>query len=80
MSTLFENRDLIRSALLKLEAYEPNGQRLVSIIKSYYYDGLSWQETAHAMGMSRKQVGRDWGFASTWLFDFISSRGDADGP
>ncbi len=79
ISTLLENSDVIKSALLELESIAPNGQRMVSIINSYYYHGLNWKETADALGISRKQVQRDWGFARTWLFDYVKNQGDVDG-
>ncbi|MBU1699745.1 MAG: hypothetical protein KJ970_19280 [Candidatus Eisenbacteria bacterium] len=72
IGTLFDNSEVMRSALSELGKIEPNGQRMVNIIILYYYEGLNWRETASALGVSRKQVQRDWGFARTWLFDYIT--------
>jgi RNA polymerase sigma factor (TIGR02999 family) len=60
-------------ALAKLEANDPVKAQLV---KLRYFAGLSEEETASALGISRATVQRHWRYAKAWLLDEL--RGAAD--
>jgi RNA polymerase sigma factor (TIGR02999 family) len=58
-------------ALTELEAFD---QRLARIVELRYFGGLSEQEVALALSVSRSTITRDWQTAKAWLFRRISSK------
>lgn len=52
-------------ALIKFAAEDPVKAQLVTL---RYFAGLSVQEAAHALGISRATADRYWAYARTWLF------------
>jgi RNA polymerase sigma factor (TIGR02999 family) len=53
-------------ALERLAAVDPQQSRVVEL---RFFAGLSVEETAEALGISRATVKRDWATAKLWLFD-----------
>ena len=62
-----ENVDLIAldEALSRLAEFDPQQARIVEL---RYFAGLSLEETADAIGISRATAARDWAVAKAWLF------------
>jgi len=58
-------------ALTELEAVD---SRLARIVELRYFGGLSEQEVASLLGVSRSTITRDWHTAKAWLFRRISTR------
>jgi RNA polymerase sigma factor (TIGR02999 family) len=58
-------------ALTALEAFDP---RLARIVELKHFGGLSEQEVALVLGVSRSTITRDWQTAKAWLFRRISDR------
>jgi RNA polymerase sigma factor (TIGR02999 family) len=56
-------------ALTRLERHDPDAARLV---KLRYFAGLSHQEAADALGVSRGAADRLWALGRTWLFLHLS--------
>jgi RNA polymerase sigma factor (TIGR02999 family) len=56
-------------ALSRLEQHEPNAAQLV---KLRYFAGLSHQEAAEALSISRGMADRHWALARAWLFRQLS--------
>jgi RNA polymerase sigma factor (TIGR02999 family) len=56
-------------ALSQLERHDPDAARLV---KLRYFTGLSHQEAAEALGISRGAADRLWALGRTWLFRQLS--------
>jgi len=56
-------------AVSRLERHDPDAARLV---KLRYFAGLSHQDAAEAMGISRGAADRLWALARTWLFRQLS--------
>jgi RNA polymerase sigma factor (TIGR02999 family) len=56
-------------ALTRLEAHEPDAARLV---KLRYFAGLSHQDAAKALGVSRGTADRLWALGRAWLFRQLS--------
>jgi RNA polymerase sigma factor (TIGR02999 family) len=56
-------------ALSRLERHDPDAARLV---KLRYFAGLSHQEAAEALGISRGAADRLWALARAWLFRQLS--------
>jgi RNA polymerase sigma factor (TIGR02999 family) len=56
-------------ALSRLESHDPEAARLV---KLRYFAGLSHQEAAEALGISRGAADRLWALARAWLFRQLS--------
>lgn len=57
-------------ALSELEQHDP---RAAQIVKLRYFAGLSHQEAAEIMGISRRTADRLWSLAKTWLFHKLAS-------
>ena len=55
-------------ALKKLEQLHPDKARIVTL---RFFAGLSIEETAQALGISRTTAQRNWAFARAWLFGQI---------
>ena len=60
-------------ALAKLEANDPVKAQLV---KLRYFAGLSEEDAAGALGISRATVQRHWRYAKAWLLDELRGAGD----
>jgi RNA polymerase sigma factor (TIGR02999 family) len=56
-------------ALTRLEDHDPDAARLV---KLRYFAGMSHQEAAAVLGLSRRAADRLWALARAWLFRQIS--------
>jgi RNA polymerase sigma factor (TIGR02999 family) len=56
-------------ALTRLEGHDPDAARLV---KLRYFAGLSHQEAAEALGVSRGAADRLWALGRVWLFRQLS--------
>jgi RNA polymerase sigma factor (TIGR02999 family) len=56
-------------ALTRLESHDPDAARLV---KLRYFAGLSHQEAAEALGISRGAADRLWALGRAWLFRQLS--------
>jgi DNA-directed RNA polymerase specialized sigma24 family protein len=56
-------------ALVEFERHDPEGARLV---KLRYYAGLSHQEAAAALGLTRRAADRVWALARAWLYRQVS--------
>jgi RNA polymerase sigma factor (TIGR02999 family) len=63
-------------ALSRFEVEEPGKARLV---KLRYFAGLSLEEAADALGISRATASRHWTYARAWLFDRLGGEESADG-
>jgi RNA polymerase sigma factor (TIGR02999 family) len=61
----------IHEALAKLERHDEQAARLV---KLRYFAGLTIEEAAEAMGLSRRTAARLWAMARAWLYRRINSR------
>jgi RNA polymerase sigma factor (TIGR02999 family) len=59
----------LHEALGRLEQHDPAAARLV---KLRYFAGLSHQEAAEALGLSRGAADRLWALARAWLFRCLS--------
>jgi RNA polymerase sigma factor (TIGR02999 family) len=57
-------------ALSRLENHHPDAARLV---KLRYFAGLSHEEAAQALGVSRGAADRLWALGRTWLFRQLSN-------
>jgi RNA polymerase sigma factor (TIGR02999 family) len=59
-------------ALAKLEAEDPVKARLV---KLRYFSGLTEEDAANVLGVSRTTVQRQWRYAKAWLLDELRGAG-----
>ena len=57
-------------ALTELERHDPQAARLV---KLRYFAGLSHQQAAQALGVSRRAADRLWSLARAWLYQRLSA-------
>ncbi len=58
------------AALTDLEQYHGEAAKLVEL---RYFSGLTHQEAAHSMGLSRRQADRLWALARAWLYRHMST-------
>jgi RNA polymerase sigma factor (TIGR02999 family) len=65
-----DNLVALDEAMSRLERHDPDAARLV---KLRYFAGLSHQEAAEMLGISRGSADRLWAFARAWLFRQLSS-------
>ncbi len=56
-------------AIERLKESDPEAARIVHL---RFYAGLSVEETADTLGVSRSTIKREWDFARDWLFDHMS--------
>jgi RNA polymerase sigma factor (TIGR02999 family) len=56
----------LEEALTALEQFDPRKAKLVML---RYYAGLTMEETASALGVSRPTAERDWRYVKVWLYD-----------
>src|SRR6516165_4821655 len=64
-------------ALTKLAAEDPVKAQLVTL---RYFAGLSVQEAAQALGISRATADRYWSYARTWLYCELGGQDGPSGP
>ena len=64
----------VSEALDKLESEDP---RQAEVVMMRYFAGLTEEETAGALGVSRRTVQNDWRLARAWLHRELS-KGDTD--
>ena len=57
-----------------LERLAEADARKAEVVELRYFGGLTVDETAEALGMSRKTVVRDWNVARMWLRRWLRSR------
>jgi len=50
------------------------GERPVRVVELRYFAGMTEEETAEVLGVSRETVKRDWRFARAWLKQRLASR------
>jgi RNA polymerase sigma factor (TIGR02999 family) len=60
----------VDEGLTMLAAIAPLKARLVEM---RYFAGLSVEEAAHCLGISRATADRWWSYARAWLFDFVQN-------
>ena len=65
----------VDEALLDLVRLDPQQGRLVEL---RFFGGLTLDETAEVMGISRSTVQREWNMAKAWLYNQLSKRKKAD--
>jgi RNA polymerase sigma factor (TIGR02999 family) len=58
----------VEDAITRLEAED---DRLGRIVRLRFYAGLSLDETARSLDLSRRTVHRDWTYARAWLYDAL---------
>jgi RNA polymerase sigma factor (TIGR02999 family) len=61
-------------ALTRLAAEDPEAAQIVQL---HFFAGLSIEQTAEALGVSRATAYRQWSFARAWLRGAIGGEGDA---
>ena len=49
-------------------------ERAARLVELRFFAGLSEQQAAEALGLSRASISRDWRFDRLWLHDKLSSR------
>jgi|GEM_PF-225673 len=62
-----EMLDKLDKVLTELEADE-NNKRLCTILELHFFAGLTQEQTAQALGVSKGTVRRDWDFVKVWLY------------
>ena len=60
-------------ALTKLAAVDP---RKAELVRLRYFAGLTLEQTAELLGISRATAHRHWAFARAWLFDAMTHSDD----
>lgn len=50
-----------------LTRLEENDSKQVKVIELRYFSGMTLEETAEALNISRATVAREWSFANAWL-------------
>jgi RNA polymerase sigma factor (sigma-70 family) len=61
--------DALNDALEELERQDPRKTRLVTL---RYFGGMTLEQAAEVLGVSRVTAHRDWTFARAWLRDRIA--------
>jgi len=54
-----------------LDALARHDARMAELVKHKYFTGLSLEETADLLGISRRTADRDWAYARAWLFNEV---------
>lgn len=74
-----EKVDLLEldAALARFAADEP---RKAELVKLRYFVGMSEQEAADVLGISRPTAARWWAFSRAWLYEQMDGRGDSQQP
>ena len=63
----------VDEALTKLAVEAPEKAELV---KLRYFAGLTLEEAAEALGMSRAMASRHWAYAKAWMYRAMRDRGE----
>jgi len=63
----FEDLEALDKALNRLES-EAGSRRRCAVVELLYFAGLTYDETAAALGISKATVARDWEFVRVWLY------------
>lgn len=63
----------VDEALLKMEAIDP---RKAQVVESRFFGGLTVEETAEALSVSKETVLRDWKLSKVWLLRELSREGE----
>lgn len=58
-----------------LELLAAENPECADVVKLRFFAGLSFEETAAALGISASTAKRHWAYARAWLFDSLSSDG-----
>jgi RNA polymerase sigma factor (TIGR02999 family) len=58
-----------------LDSFEAQYPDLAELVKLRYFVGLTVEETAEMLGVSKRKVNLDWKFARTWLHRKLSEDG-----
>lgn len=66
---------MLDQALAEFERLEPRAARVVEL---RFFCGLTEEETAEALAMSRRTVSKDWRFARAWLRERLDRDGVGD--
>ncbi len=74
MEVSFEDLDALDGALEKLNQGEGN-ERLCAMVELRFFVGLTLDETAEILGISRATVKRDWEFTRAWLYKEMGGTG-----
>jgi RNA polymerase sigma factor (TIGR02999 family) len=61
----------VDEALARLEAESPEA---AAVVKLRYFAGLTAEQAAAALGVSKKTTDRQWAYARAWLFDALGGR------
>ena len=72
--TVEPSRHDLVSGLYALQALAVVAERKSQVVELRYFGGLSVEETAEVLGVSKETVMRDWKFAKSWLLREISTR------
>jgi RNA polymerase sigma factor (TIGR02999 family) len=59
-----------------LEALAREAPQKAELVKLRYFAGLSLEETADALAISRATAARHWAYARAWLYDRLTRTGD----
>jgi RNA polymerase sigma factor (TIGR02999 family) len=62
-------------ALARLAREQP---ACAELVKLRFFAGLTQEESAHALGVTRRTADRYWAYARAWLFHALEGDGDAD--
>jgi len=62
----FEEVEALDRSLDRLEAQVHN-QRICAVVELRFFVGLTYEQTADVLEISKETVRRDWEFAKTWL-------------
>ena len=65
------------AALSELASFDPRKSRVVEL---RFFGGLSFDDSAQALGISRATVERDWHLARLWLYRRVTHRADCHDP
>ena len=69
----FEDTDVdilaLEQALRALEGEQP---RLRQVVEMRFFIGMTVDDVAETLGISKATVKRDWSYARAWLYDFMS--------
>ncbi|MCB1024568.1 MAG: sigma-70 family RNA polymerase sigma factor, partial [Acidobacteria bacterium] len=61
----------LNDALVELESLD---QRKGRVVELKFFGGLTLDEIAKILGVTRETIKRDWKFSRTWLLDELSQR------
>jgi RNA polymerase sigma factor (TIGR02999 family) len=65
---------------MALDRLESTDKRKAQLVKLRYFAGLTLEETAQALGISRSTADADWAYAKAWLRVEIAGAGSGDDP